>query len=44
MELSKCAKKNIARTGTLKVKPAAKPRAKSALCIDDYQMTHDLLK
>lgn len=31
MELSKCVKKNIARIGSLKVKPAAKPGEKSAL-------------
>lgn len=34
MESSKCAKKYIARTGLLKVKSAAKPHAKSALCIE----------
>lgn len=34
MESSKCTKKNIARTGSLKVKCAAKPRAKSALGIE----------
>lgn len=34
MESRKCAKKNIARISSLKVKSAAKPLAKSALCIE----------
>lgn len=34
MESSKCANKNIARISSLKVKSAAKPHAKSALCIE----------
>lgn len=42
MESSKCAKKNLARTGSLKVKSVAKPHAKSALCIEKRENDPEL--